>query len=105
MTLNPWPALEILLTRKTPEGTPTGEWLPEQWVTLEEAIHGYTMGGAIAAKREKTEGPIEVGKLADVMIISQELFKVAPNQISETKVLMTIVGGETVYQDPSWGGK
>jgi predicted amidohydrolase YtcJ len=105
VTLNPWEAVEILLTRETPEGTPAGGWLPEQRLTLEEAIRGYTMGGAIAAKREKTEGSIEVGKLADVIIISQDLFKVPPNQISETKVLMTMVGGKTVYQAPSWRGQ
>jgi predicted amidohydrolase YtcJ len=104
VTLNPWPAVEILLTRETLEGTPAGGWIPKERITLEEAIYGYTMGGAIAAKREKTEGSIEVGKLADVIIISQDLFKIAPNQIGKTKVLMTMVGGKTVYQDPSWGG-
>jgi urease alpha subunit len=60
------------------------------------------MGGAFAAKREKTEGSIEVGKLADVILISQDLFKIAPNQIGKTKVMMTMVGGKVVYQDPSW---
>jgi predicted amidohydrolase YtcJ len=69
VTLNPWPALEILLTREPPKGTPAWGWLPEQRLTLEGAIKGYTMGGAYAAKREKTEGSIEVGKLADVIII------------------------------------
>ncbi len=102
VTLNPWPAVQILLTRETPEGTPPGGWLPEQQLTLEQAIQGYTLGGAIAAKREKAEGSIEVGKLADVIIISQNLFKIAPNQIGKTKVMMTIVGGEVVYQDPAW---
>ena len=102
VTLNPWPAVQILLTRETPEGTPSGGWLPKQRLTLEQAIYGYTMGGAFAAKREKTEGSIEVGKLADVIIISQDLFKVATNQIGKTKVMMTMVGGDVVYQDPSW---
>ena len=102
VTLNPWPALEMLLTRETQEGTPAGGWLPEQRLTLQEAIKGYTMGGAYTAKREKTEGSIEVGKLADVIIISQDLFKIEPNQIGKTKVLMTIVGGDVVYQDQSW---
>jgi predicted amidohydrolase YtcJ len=105
VSLNPWQGVQMLLTRETPEGTPAGGWLPEQRLTLEEAIYGYTMGGAIVAKREKTEGSIEVGKLADVIMISQDLFKIAPNQIGKTRVLMTMVGGETVYQDPSWGGK
>ncbi len=102
VTLNPWPAVQILLTRETPEGTPPGGWLPNERLTLEQAIHGYTLGGAIAAKREKTEGSIEVGKLADAIIISQDLFKVEPNQIGKTKVLMTLVGGKVVYQDPSF---
>jgi len=60
------------------------------------------MGGAYAAKREKTEGSIEVGKLADVIIISQDLFKIEPNQIGNTKVMMTIVGGDVVYRDLLW---
>jgi predicted amidohydrolase YtcJ len=105
VTLNPWEAVQVLLTRETLEGAPAGGWIPEQRLTLEEAIYGYTMGGAITAKREKTEGSIEVGKLADVIVISQDLFKIAPNQIGKTKVLMTMVGGKTVYQDSSWGGK
>ena len=97
--------LQMLLTRETPEGTPAGGWIPNERLTLEQAIQGYTMGGAFAARREKTEGSIEVGKLADVIIISQDLFKIAPNQIGKTKVLMTMVGGKIVYQDPSWEGK
>jgi predicted amidohydrolase YtcJ len=105
VTLNPWQAVQILLTRETPEGTPAGGWLPNERLTLEQAIHGYTLGGAIAAKREKAEGSIEVGKLADVIIISQDLFKIEPNQIGKTRVLMTLVGGKVVYQDPSWGSE
>jgi predicted amidohydrolase YtcJ len=103
VTLDPWPGLQILLTRETPAGTPAGGWLPEQRLTLEQAIEGYTMGGAFAAKREKTEGSIAAGKLADAVIISQDLFKIAVNEIGKTKVLVTIVGGKIVYQDTSWG--
>jgi predicted amidohydrolase YtcJ len=102
VTLNPWPGLQILLTRETPEGTPAGGWLPDERLILEQAIQGYTMGGALAARREKTEGSIEVGKLADVIIVSQDLFKIPTNQIGKTKVLMTMVGDKIVYQDPAW---
>jgi hypothetical protein len=105
VTLNPWPGLQILVTRQTPEGTPAGGWLPNERLTLEQAIQGYTMGGAIAAKREKTEGSIEIGKLADVVIISQDLFNIRPNQIGKTKALMTLVGGKVVYQDSSWNSE
>lgn len=102
VTLNPWPGIQILLTRETPEGKPAGGWLPQERLTLEQAIQGYTMGGAIASKREKTEGSIEAGKLADLVIISQDLFKIAPNQIGKTKALLTLVGGKVVYQAPDW---
>ena len=98
VTLNPWPGLQMLLTRQTPDGTPPGGWLPSERLTLEQAIQGYTMGGALAARREKTEGSIEAGKLADVIVISQDLFKTAPNQIGKTKVLLTMVGGKIVYR-------
>jgi predicted amidohydrolase YtcJ len=104
VTLNPWPGVQMLLTRETAEGKPAGGWHPNERLSLEQAIEGYTMGGAFSAKREKTEGSIESGKQADVIIISQDLFKIAPNQIGNTKVLMTMVGGKVVYQDPSWEG-
>jgi len=48
VTLNPWPAVQMLLTRETPEGTPAGGWIPKERLTLEEAIQGYTMGCAFA---------------------------------------------------------
>lgn len=105
VTLNPWPGMQILLTRETPEGTPAGGWHPGERLNLEQAIEGYTMGGAIAAQREKTEGSIEPGKLADAVILSQDLFRILPNQIGKTKVMMTMVGGKVVYQDPSWEGE
>jgi predicted amidohydrolase YtcJ len=105
VTLNPWPAVQMLLTRTTPEGTPEGGWLPEQRLTLEEAIYGYTLGGAIASKREDKEGSIETGKLADLIIISQNLFEILPDQIGKTKVLVTMVGGDVVYNDLSWINK
>jgi predicted amidohydrolase YtcJ len=76
-------------------------WIPKERLTLEQAIQGYTMGCAFAARREMMEGSIEVGKLADVILLSQDLFKIAPNQIGKTKVLITMAGGNTVYQDPS----
>jgi predicted amidohydrolase YtcJ len=95
--------VQILLTRETPEGTPAGGWHPNERLTLPQAIEGYTIGGAYAARRDKTEGSIEVGKLADLIIISQDLFKVAPNQIGKTKVLVTMVGGKVVYQASSRG--
>lgn len=100
--INPWPAVQMLLTRETAEGTPPGGWNPEQRITVAQAIEGYTMGGAIAGRREKTEGSLETGKVADLVIISQDPFHTPANKIGETEVLVTMVGGKVVYQSASW---
>ena len=102
VTISPWPGVQILLTRETPEGTPRGGWHPNERITLPQAIKGYTLDSAFAARRDKTEGSIETGKLADMIVISQDLFKVAPEKIGGTKVMLTMVGGKIVYQDPAW---
>ena len=55
------------------------------------------MGGAYAMHREKDEGSIEAGKLADLILLSQNIFDVDPHKIAETKVVITMVGGKIVY--------
>lgn len=86
VSLSPWPALQVLRTRQTPEGTPAGGWIPDQRLTLEQVIRGCTMGGAVAAGRETTEGPIEAGKQAERIILSRDLPRADPDQIGNTKV-------------------
>jgi hypothetical protein len=104
VTLNPWPGVQNAVTRQTTEGNPPGGWLPNQRVGLAEAIKGYTMGAAFAGHREKTEGSLEPGKLADLIILSQDLFKIAPSEIVKTEVLLTMIGGKVVYQSSAWDG-
>ena len=55
------------------------------------------MGVAYAGKREKTEGSIENGKLADIIVVDQDLFEIDPHKIDQTKVMLTMVGGKVVY--------
>ena len=98
VTLNPWEGLQMAVTRQTREGKPEGGWLPQQRVTLAQAIEGYTLGAAYAGRREKTEGSIEPGKLADMIIVSQNIFEIDPHEIAKTKVVETIVGGRVVFQ-------
>jgi len=98
VTLNPWEGLQMAVTRQTTEGTPAGGWLPEERVSLAQAIEAYTLGAAYAGRREKTEGSIEPGKLADVVIVSQNIFEIDPRAIGKTKVVKTIVGGKVVYE-------
>jgi predicted amidohydrolase YtcJ len=98
VTLNPWQGLQMAVTRETTEGTPAGGWLPQERVTLQQAVEAYTLGAAYAGRREKTEGSIEPGKLADLIIVSQNIFEIEPHAIAQTRVVKTIVGGRVVYQ-------
>ncbi|HET8922660.1 MAG TPA: amidohydrolase [Candidatus Acidoferrum sp.] len=101
VTLNPWEGVQTAVTRQTAEGLPEGGFVPEQRLTVAQTIEGYTLGAAFAGRREKTEGSLEAGKLADLIIVSQNVLEIAPRKIAETQVLMTIVGGKVVYQADS----
>jgi hypothetical protein len=98
VTLSPWPGLQNAVTRQTTEGEPKGGWIPSERIGLADAIKGYTLNAAFAGHREKTEGSIEPGKLADLIVVSQDLFKTDPLKIADTKVLLTMVGGRVVYK-------
>ena len=102
VTLNPWYGVQNAVTRQTRDGKPPDGFVPKERLSLAQAIEGYTLGAAIGARKEKTEGSIEPGKLADLIILSQDLFSAEPNQIYKTQVLLTIVGGRVVYQSPDW---
>jgi predicted amidohydrolase YtcJ len=91
--------LYVAVTRKTREGTPPGGWLPEQAVTLEDALRHYTIDGAYGAFEDGERGSLTAGKWADLVVLSNDLFKVPPEQILTTKVLLTMLGGRTVHRD------
>jgi predicted amidohydrolase YtcJ len=98
VTLNPFEGIQTAVTRQTAEGLPKEGFLPSQRLSVAEAIRGYTLGAAYAGFREKTEGSLEPGKLADLIILSQDVFEVDPRAINQTKVLTTIVGGRVVFE-------
>ena len=102
VTLNPWEGVQNALTRKTREGMPAAGFVPNERITLEDTIKAYTLGAAFAGRREKTEGSIEPGKLADLIVLSQDLFKIDPSQTAKTKVLLTMVGGRVAYRAANW---
>ena len=102
VTLNPWPGVETALTRQTAEGEPQGGFVPKQRLSLEETIHAYTLGAAFAGHREKTEGSLEPGKVADLIVLDRDLFQIEPSDIGKTQVLLTMVGGKVVYESPGW---
>ncbi len=86
------------MTRKTSEGKPDGGFVPSEAVSLEDAIKAYTLGAAFAGRREREEGSLEMGKLADLIIVNQDLFKIPASTIDKTQVLLTMVGGKVVYE-------
>src|SRR6267143_1991027 len=98
VTLNPWEGVQAAVTRQTSEGKPEAGFVPEQRLTVTQVIEGYTLGAAFAGHREKLEGSLEIGKLADLIILSQNIFDIKPKRIAATKVVTTIVGGRIVYQ-------
>jgi len=82
----------------TPGGTPSSAgWIPEERLTVEEAVWAYTFGAAYAGGMENEQGSITPGKLADLTFLSQDIFSVNPMAILETDVTATVVGGEFVY--------
>jgi predicted amidohydrolase YtcJ len=102
VTLNPWPGVQNAVTRQTTAGDPPGGWLSKERISLDDAIKGYTLGAAFAGHREKTEGSLEPGKVADLIVLSQDLFKIEPSGIAKTEVLLTMVGGKVVYRSSAW---
>ena len=96
-TLNPFYGIYAAVTRQDPQGKPEGGWYPEQRMTLEEALRGYTIEAAYAEFEEKEKGSIENGKLADLIVISKDPLTVAPRELLRIVVLKTFVEGKLVY--------
>ena len=101
--LNPLLGLYAAVTRATLDGKNPGGWIPEQKITLTQAIEAYTMGSSYAEFSETRKGSITPGKLADIVVLDSDLFAIPPEQIPDAKVLYTIVGGDVVYQSGAAG--
>jgi len=95
--LNPMLGLYAAVTRATLDGKNPDGWVPEEKITLPEAVEAYTMGSAFAEFQENVKGSITPGKLADMVILSDNIFDVKPEAIRSVKVETTIVGGKIVY--------
>jgi predicted amidohydrolase YtcJ len=95
--LNPMLGIYAAVTRATLDGKNPGGWFPEQKLTVAEAVEAYTAGSAYAEFQEKEKGTISPGKLADMVLLSDDIFSVAPEKIRDVTVLKTIVGGKIVF--------
>lgn len=96
--LDPISGIYGAVTRRTLDGKNPDGWIPEQKISLEEAIKGYTINGAYAEFAESLKGSIQEGKFADLVVLSQNLFEIPPEDILDTEVLATLFNGEIIYQ-------
>ncbi len=95
--LNPMLGLYAAVTRATLDGKNPDGWIPEEKITLPQAVEAYTMGSAFAEFQERKKGCITPGNLADMVILSDNIFDLKPEAIRNAKVQTTIVGGKVVY--------
>lgn len=95
--LNPLLGIYAAVTRATLDGRNPNGWFPEQKLTVAEAVEAFTMGSAYAEFQEKEKGSLTVGKLADMVILSDDIFAIDPAKIRDVKVLKTFVGGKVIY--------
>ena len=86
------------VTRQNAEGEPAGGWMPEQRMTREQALRAFTLDAAYAAFEEREKGSLEVGKLADFVVVDRDVMACEEREILGTRVVMTVVGGETVWE-------
>jgi hypothetical protein len=98
-TLNPFYGIYAAITRQDTEGNPSGGWHPEQRLTLDEALRGYTREGAYAEFEEKYKGSVEPGRLADLIVIDKDItqLEARPKEILSIRVMKTFIGGKVVF--------
>ncbi len=96
--LDPVLSIYAAVTRRTLDGKNSNGWVPEQKITVEEAVRAYTVGSAFAEFQDEVKGTIAMRKLADLAILSGDIFKIDPKDIEKVKVVMTILDGRVVYE-------
>jgi predicted amidohydrolase YtcJ len=97
---NPFYTLHAAVTRQDRENNPPGGWRPEEAMTREEALYAATMAGAYTMHAEDVLGSIEVGKLADFVVIPVDYMTVPAEDIWKITPDMTVIGGDVVYRRP-----
>jgi predicted amidohydrolase YtcJ len=95
--LDPILGLDAALTRRTTDGANPDGWVPEQKITLEQALRAYTAGAAYAGWMEDRVGTIENGMLADLVVLSDDVFALEPTEVGNTRIDLTIVEGEIAF--------
>jgi predicted amidohydrolase YtcJ len=97
-TLDPLPGIHAAVTRRRLDGSPGPDgWIPAQRLTVTEAVHAYTLGAAHAAGEAHLKGSLSPGKLADVTVLSRDIFAIEPMEILDARVSMTVFDGRIVF--------
>ncbi len=95
--LNPLLGVYAAVTRRTIDGAHPDGWVPEEKITLEEALVAYTRSGAVAGRSDGFSGVLKAGRLADFVMLSENLFEMDPVAIPDVEVVQTVIGGKIVY--------
>ncbi len=98
ISVDPIRGLHSAVNRRTIGGQPPKGWIPEQRIGIADAMRAYTFAGAYATFEETVKGRIAEGMLADIVVFSQDLFKIDPMKIHQTRVVMTIFDGKIIYR-------
>jgi predicted amidohydrolase YtcJ len=100
--VNPLIGFHAAITRQDASNWPAGGWFPAERMTRDEALLSLTLWPAYASFTEDVQGSLSPGKYADFVVLSQDIMSVAPDRILDTRVLMTVLGGQVVYQKEGW---
>jgi hypothetical protein len=96
--ISPLIGIYAAVTRRTIDGRYPDGWMPKQKVSVEQAVHAYTMGASYASGEENSKGSLTPGKLADVVVLSEDIFSIDPTKIADVQVDLTIFDGRVVYE-------
>jgi predicted amidohydrolase YtcJ len=88
------------VTRRTLDGKNPAGWVPEQKITVEEALRAYTVDAAYASFDESRKGALAPGRLADLVMLERNIFEIPAEEIGDVKVALTVAGGKAVYRRP-----
>lgn len=99
-SFNPFLGIHAAVTRRRTDGAPGPDgWYPEQRLTVDEAVRGFTLGAAYASYDETRKGSLTPGKLADLIVLDRDIYTVEPMAIAETRVVATLIDGRFVHRE------
>ena len=98
--LEPLKGIKAAVTRQTLDGRHPDGWIPDQKISVDEAVRAYTLGSAYAEFAERLKGSLAPGKLADLVMLDRDIYRIDPAEIDQCQVLLTVVDGRVVYHAP-----